>query len=490
MKDGGCTLWHMWRFGGSRKLALATVLLAAVLAGGSAAAQETIIAPARPNIVFFLMDDARREDLYRMENVVSLLGDRGTTFTNGIITDAVCCPSRTTILRGQYVHNHEVKEVVPPDGGARRFNELGLGNSTVATWLHDEGYRTALVGKYLNGHEGGVPPGWDRWTAMMGGQTSNYVDVQGKPVARNGRVWDAMFSSRALSFVENNAGGDAPFFLYAGFAAPHFGAGHEERYDDAFKRASLPRSPSFNEADRSDKPAYLRRAPALTRSQIRNLVLTNRERYRSVQTADEGIRKIISAVARAGELDNTYFFFFTDNGYHLGEHAMTKGKETAYVEDADFPLIVRGPGVAQGAQRDELVLTNDFAPTWADLAGVGVPNFVDGRSMAPLLAGGDAPWRDAALVEGYTDHTFAGLPPYQSVRTGDWTYTEYETGEKELYDLTADTYQLESKHDDPAYADEEAALAARLEALEGCAAQTCREAENAPQDNSTDTTTP
>lgn len=175
-------------------------------------------------------------------------------------------------------------------------------------------------------------------------------------------------------------------------------------------------------------------------------------------------------------MDNTYIVFTTDNGYHMGEHRLEAGRYMPYKEDANFPLILRGPGVAEGVTRDELVLNTDFAPTVADLAGAQAPGFVDGRSFAPLLETGKVPWRDAALMEGFPLYKF-GRPAFSGVWTGegDW-YVEYEGGERELYDVAADPYQLENLAGTRPEA--EAALSARLETLKTCARNSCRVAED------------
>ena len=176
----------------------------------------------------------------------------------------------------------------------------------------------------------------------------------------------------------------------------------------------------------------------------------HRGRLRSLQTVDRTIRDLTKALAETGELDNTYIVFTTDNGYHLGEHRLEAGRYMPYKEETNFLLIVRGPDVAEGAKRRELVLNTDFAPTVADLAGARTPGFVDGRSFEPLLGTRDAPWRDAALMEGFPLPK-VGRPAYAGVWTtdGDW-YVEYEGGERELYDVAADPYQLEEPGGDAA----------------------------------------
>jgi N-acetylglucosamine-6-sulfatase len=156
---------------------------------------------------------------------------------------------------------------------------------------------------------------------------------------------------------------------------------HQDR--NKFDDTPLPRLRSFNERDVSDKPSWVRSKPLLTRDEIRNHKRFYRDRLRSLQAVDRGVGRLMDALADCGRLDNTYIVFWTDNGYHMGEHRLgalgaTSGKGTPYVEDTRVPLIVRGPGVPQAERRQELVLNTDIAPTFAELAEAQAPVFVDG----------------------------------------------------------------------------------------------------------------
>jgi N-acetylglucosamine-6-sulfatase len=169
--------------------------------------------------------------------------------------------------------------------------------------------------------------------------------------------------------------------------------------------------------------------------------------------------------------------FTTDNGLQTGQHRLTK-KSTPYEEAAGVPLVVRGPGVPAGVVRDQLVINNDFAPTFADWADTGVPGFVDGRSFAPLLGldpPPDSAWRTAVLNEQDQKKRFH-IPDYEAVRTGDQTYVRWKTGERELYDLRRDPYELENVSDeaDPLTI---ARLKTRVELLSDCRGSSCRAAE-------------
>jgi N-acetylglucosamine-6-sulfatase len=218
-----------------------------------------------------------------------------------------------------------------------------------------------------------------------------------------------------------------------------------------FDDTSLPRPPSFNEEDVSDKPAWVRSKPQLTREQIRKHRLFYRDRLRSLQAVDRAVGRLIGALAATGRLDNTYLVFWSDNGHHMGEHRLgalgaTSGKGTPYVEDIRVPLIVRGPNVPQ-AERQELVLNTDIAPTFAELAEAQAPDFVDGRSFVPLLGGETLLWRTAGLIENRRG-SGSDRPAYSGMFMQNRTYVEYENGEKELYDLQTDPYQLQNTYED------------------------------------------
>ena len=190
---------------------------------------------------------------------------------------------------------------------------------------------------------------------------------------------------------------------------------------------------------------------------------------------DEMVASLTEELEATGELENTYIFFTSDNGWFSGEHRIKQGKDRPYEESARVPLFVRGPGIAPGTKVEELALNTDLAPTFAELAGLeGFP--ADGRTLAPLLRGEGPPWRSSVLLEGFVGR---GARVYGAVRSEDYKYVEYGNGEEELYDLRADPYELESLHEtaDPSLVE---GLKGRLEALRECAGTGCQEAEDGP----------
>jgi len=236
------------------------------------------------------------------------------------------------------------------------------------------------------------------------------------------------------------------------------------------------RRPSFNEADVGDKPGWVRSKPPLTPDQIAQIDELYRKRLRSMLAVDEMLDAIVGALQATGRLENTYIMFTSDNGFELGEHRLDIGKRTAYEGSIRVPLIVRGPGVPAARVIDHLAVNIDLAPTVAELAGAPLPEFVDGRSLVPLLNGGaPADWRRAFLVE-YWPEEGDEVSKFQALRTQDRLYVEYQTGERELYDLVSDPDELESLHAsaDPGLI---AQLGARMAELRRCAGGTCRIAE-------------
>jgi len=473
-----------------RLLALVAMLGLIGIFGLTAGQAERSLAQttSRPNILFVLTDDMNVSDLRYMPRTENLLAEGGVEFTNAFVTNSLCCPSRSTILRGQYSHNHKILGNFSPLGGFEKFRDLGRERSTIATWLDDEGYQTVFLGKYLNGYDNTryVPPGWDRWYGYLdyyeASPDTYRINENGRIVTydRSRRHDTDLFADKAASFIRTKAGG-APFFMYLATNAPHTPAFAPKRHEGMFSNVTLPKPPSFNEADVSDKPAWVRDKPRLTSNAVGDLRLAHRKRLRSLQSVDEMVGRLVDALKDTGQLSNTYVFFTSDNGFHLGEHRL-QSKSTPYEETISVPLLVRGPDVPRGVNRSAMALNNDLAPTLADLAGVPPPAFVDGRSLGPLLsAAPPASWRSAFLVEHrrsanegpYARH----ITDYDAVRTTSYLYVEYRTGEKELYNLGNDPYELRSNHR-TAGSDLKRRLASRLDGLRGCAADGCRRAEN------------
>jgi N-acetylglucosamine-6-sulfatase len=357
----------------------------------------------------------------------------------------------------------------------------------LATWLDDAGYETALFGKYLNGYgnigRNHVPAGWDEWYGTVGTKTLNQ---NGQLVTYEADTYlDDALSGLAQDFVRRQERKDAPFFMYLSTHAPHAPAEPSLRHEYPYEGLQVPRTPSFYEAEVSDKPGWVRNL-SLDTTDKKRLDEHYRDRLRTMAAVGEMTGGLLRTLEHTGKLENTYVVLTSDNGYHMGQNRLGLGKQTAYEEDIRVPLMIRGPGVPAGVSREKMVLNNDFAPTFADLAGLRPPASVDGRSFASLLdksQGNDpASWRMAFEIrhwedkrDGPTNERVTPVPPYQAVRTQRYLYVEYEAGERELYDLRKDPYELHNMHDS---ADPD--LISRLDALRDCAGEGCRTAKDAP----------
>jgi len=454
--------------------------------------------PPQPNIVFVLTDDLSWDLLPYMRNV-RRLQQRGTTFSNYFVTDSLCCPSRASILTGMYPHDTGIFRNTGPDGGFAAFHDFGLEQDTYATSLQGVGYRTALMGKYLNQYSPArirtalgrpyVPPGWTDWTVAGNGyQGFGYRLARTVRVVRHGfRARDYLtnvLARQGLDFMGQSVAAGAPFMVNMWTFAPHAPAVPAPRDARRFAGLAAPRDPSFDEDDMSDKPAWLRGHRALTDGELARIDETFRDRVRTVQAVDRAIGRLQRRLRTLGIARNTYIVFSSDNGFHLGQHRLTPGKLTAYDPDVRVPLIVSGPGVAAGRVVDAMTENTDLCPTFAELAGAPAPPNADGHSLVPLLRASDAAsaaadWRDAVLIEHHGNVSLglgdpdappagSGNPPsYEALRSRDALYVEYADGERELYDLATDPFQLHNLADD-APPERLARLSTQLAAMTNC----------------------
>jgi len=461
----------------------AFIVLAGVGAGGcggSATGPSPSVTPAPtpspdpPNLVLVLTDDLDVETTNELPRIFDLVAAQGMRFTRAYVSMPVCGPARASLLTGRFPHNHGVVDNHPPYGGFPAFRRHE--DSTIATWLHAAGYRTSLVGKYINDYPMDVPPeyippGWDDWyghlSAFEDGRFFNYW-VNDNGIVRRHASTPADYSAdveteHAVRFIRESVGRPEPLFLYLAPEAPHVPANYAARHGSEFRYSVAPRVPSFNESDVRDKPAQVRRRPLLTDAEVDRLDRIQRWRLRSMRAVEDMVDAVIQALAETDRLENTYLIFTSDNGLLMGQHRLPHKKRVVYEESIRIPLMVRGPGVR--GTSDEPVMLMDLAPTLLELAGVPIPEDVDGRSLVPLLRGQQVPWRADVLVE--INNTLA-------LRTPDWLYAELATDELELYDMLADPYQLESLHKDadPAFLEQ---LSERIQVLLACRGIICRE---------------
>lgn len=457
----------------------------------------------RPDIILITVDDMRQHDYLALSRTISLLAAQGTTYPNYVMTTPLCAPSRASLLRGQYAHNTGVLRNGPPNGGWATFQGNGDDQSTLAVWLQQATpqYRTAFVGKYLNGYRNArnaVAPGWSDWVVPVPVAFYDYqMNVNGQSEAHGSKPKDYLtdvLAKKAQDIIASTPPA-TPLFMYFAPKAPHGPATPAPRHEGDFASHPLEQTGSFNEADMSDKPQYMQRA-SLTPAEIADLQDLDRSRLESLLAVDQAVEKIVNALDAAGRLARAYIFFVTDNGYLLGEHRRT-AKLVPYEEVVRMSLLVRGPDVPRGQTNNAMVANIDIAPTIAALAKATPPAFVDGRSFAATFSG-PASERQALLLETFggeeTDPeeleesealralvNAAPVPGYRAIRTADRLYVEYQTTqERELYDLQSDPSQLQSQHANPDYAADITDLSAWLATLRNCRATECHAAENAP----------
>jgi N-acetylglucosamine-6-sulfatase len=433
----------------------------------------------RPNVVLINTDDMNVSDLIVMRKTLSLLGVHGTTFRNSYVSYPLCCPSRATQLTGQYAHNHGVVT-------DQHFTDLDSSN-TLAVWLKRAKYRTAMVGKYLNGYGvlnfREIPPGWKQWYALTGGTEQKRY---GFKLNENGKVHnyprkpanyiDYVLGAKVNGLLKEWAPSPKPFFLYYNPNNPHGEKGTPiwstrdpepaPQYLGRFGDIQAPRYPNFDEPNVSDKPKQIRGIPRLSDRDIADIDRRYRGRLESLLSVDDEIKKIVGLVRKYGDKRKTFFIFTSDNGLELGAHRI-EFKDYLYEEGERVPLIIRGPGVPQNTTRDQLVANIDLAPTIVSLAKATPGRVMDGINLLPLT-------RDPAVS---TDRSIlfesVDLDIY-GVRRGPWSYNRYSDGEDELYNLDSDPYQLTNVADDDGLASLKASLAADLARLRTCSGATCR----------------
>src|SRR5215213_9874573 len=438
------------------------------LVGATSGASE------RPNFLVIMTDDQPYYTVPRTKSVVSMIGYAGTTFDPyAYVSTPICGPARATLLTGKWSHNTGLTKT---KGAYQELHGSVYESDTIATRLAQAGYKTYFGGKYTNGYDGlAVPPGWNNWFGMV-----EPINNAGSFLYRNRsriKTYDRtiynetdVLGTNAASFVRNQAGSSAPWFAYVCSHAPHEPYYPAPKHANEFTTTPLRNVASIGEQVLSDKPGWVQAEAPYTDAERTADTRGYQGKLRELQEVDDMVASLMGALADTGQLANTYVFFLTDNGYLFGEHGLHK-KNGPYEEASRTPLIVRGPNVRSGFVSSVMVSHLDIPPTLLDLAGVPWSD-LDGRSLVPVfLAGGKRPagWRDEVFVEGLVWHM---------LRTPEWAYIEWDDGEKELYDMYTDPYQLQSLHADPDKADLIARLSARLETFKRCSGVSCRTAES------------
>ena len=460
------------KFSLPRGVFLQSILILLVLSGISA----PVTAQQKPNIVLINLDDADADLLsdetlsIRFPNLEAL-ANRGLRFTNTHSTTPLCGPSRACLLRGQYAHNtnifvNEPNAKVANDmpGGMRLYREQGFYENDLSTWMQDAGYHTMMVGKFIHGDfEKALPQGWDDFYSYMGSRYFEFFRLtnelpQGKWTRSEPGIYRTNSETEAALKViqahsDNNDG--KPFFLYLNPLAPHNASDQQmvdvERYGDLWSDVLPPMDESYNELDYRDKVGDFASIPQIPSFWEVFINDHYRDRLRATLSFDDQLGAIVDRLESLGELENTYIFVTSDNGFSQGENRVF-GKGYHFDHATRIPLLVAGPGVTHDS-KNHLLAHIDLAPTIVDIAGGTIPSFVDGMSFKRLI---DDPnsvaedrWRDSILIENWETKSIFNndvLCAANTMRRYDTVYTEHATGEQEYYNLSSDPLQLNNSY--------------------------------------------
>lgn len=420
--------------------------------------------PSPPNIVIINLDDARADAGIVLPKTLGWLADGGATYTNAYVSTPSCCPSRATLMTGQFVHNNgQVDQVTP----------LTDERDSIQRHLSDAGWFTAHSGKYLHYYDvTEIAPNWDRWTHYKGGYNNVLVNIDGD-VGRSSVYSTTLTFDTAIEYAQDftAADDDRPFYLHIAPVAPHRPLDPEPRYANAPVPAWNP-PPSVGEADRSDKPPFV---SFLNESEAESRRVREGQ-LRLLMSLDDQVDRFMRTLDQLGELDNTLVLFTSDNGYFWGEHGRTS-KFLPYTEAVEVPLYVYWEGhIEPGSVNDDLVSHIDILPTVLTAAGVEWDHTVDGRDfLDPSFE------REYLLTEYFLDESNANfISDWSSIRNEAHVYNEYygTAGEvifREYYDLRSDPWELENQlaTNPEAVADEVARLAPRLERYRNCVGSRC-----------------
>jgi N-acetylglucosamine-6-sulfatase len=431
--------------------------------------------PTRPNIVLIMTDDQRWDSMAQLPATNARTWRR---YTRAFVDEPMCCPSRAGTFTGRLPTHTKVQ--TNGDG-----SQLDV-SKTFATMLHRNGYQTAFAGKYLNGYPFGrhayKPPGWDKFYGMTG--PLRYYDYT---IVENGKdvTYGTSEADYSTDVLRNKIVGASKAFSPArpvllDFApnAPHraglLDPTPARRDTGSCANTTFPVPPSFNAYDTVSEPTWMAGEPLRDLTSVQRL---ERAMCETLRGADTAVSAIFNELAREGRLANTYVVFTSDNGYHFGEHRLLE-KGDIYDESVRVPLLVTGPGVVSGTDA-RLTSNIDIAPTFLEWAGVTPPkNFFDGTSFAASARGVAKSGPTAILLRGCRTIAVPGgrglCGGYETnmgmnwgLRTATWKYIEYPDGEKQLFDVVTDPYEMTNLAPDPAYAATITALHDRMVAMGG-----------------------
>jgi arylsulfatase A-like enzyme len=430
----------------ARRVAIVVWLALAMMGVGSGVSSPARAArPHRPDVIVIVTDDQRIGTVGWMPVVSNYIKRHGVRFSRAMVPTSLCCPSRASLLTGEYSHTTKVWS---NDAGWTRFVGAGMESRTMAVWLRRSGYRTGLVGKYLNGYKGtGPPPGWAVWHAFTQSNVGYYnyeLRHTNGSLTRHG-FDPASYSTDVLRgyasrFIRGTPTAK-PLFLYFAPFAPHEPATPAPRHLRLAAPIGSFWPPSAQEQDLSDKPPWIQRLPAVSWSSIQDLRVLQ---YRTLRSVDEAVASILDAQRARGRLRNTLLVFLSDNGLMWGEHRVL-GKFVPYEGATRIPMAIAWPArLPQGRVDARLALNMDIPVTIA--AAAGAPHgTVAGRSLLQRWK------RSGSVLEARSTRvpgpngTNVERPAYCGWRTVRFLYVRYANGVTELYDYAVDAFELQNR---------------------------------------------
>lgn len=401
---------------------------------GRTAAQEP------PNILFLLGDDHRWDVLGAAGNTfvqtpnLDAIAIRGTRFSRAFVTTSICMASRATTLTGQYTATHGINDFSNP------LTPEQL-QRTYPLHMRDAGYYTGFIGKWGVGNE--LPtesfdyfdgfPGQGTYLHEVEGETRHLTELQG---------------DSAVTFF-SQAPADRPFCLSVSFKAPHVQDAHPLQFiydpdlQPLYSEVTIPTPVTVEDEYFERLPEFMQTSECRTRWHRRFSSPSHRQQsikgyYRLVTGIDSAVGLMLRALERSGRLDNTIIVYTGDNGMFLGEHGFA-GKWLMHEESIRIPMLFAGPGI-ESQVRDDMVLSNDMAPTLLALAGLDPLDSMEGRNLAPVLRGETPEPRREWFYEYHYGHG-GKIPESEGIRTEAWKYIRYTAVDpvyEELYHIAED----------------------------------------------------
>jgi arylsulfatase A-like enzyme len=421
---------------GAAGLALAGV----ALGRGGAGAQET-----KPNILLIMTDDQPYHTIGAMDALQDHLVAAGMRFDNGYVATPVCGPARGSVLTGKWSHNTGLEGT---NGAWQDLVDSAELPRNVARRLEAAGYTCHLTGKFTNGLESGewVCPGFDSWWAQL--EPVNDKDrlhfseggTGRREMPRDGTE-EGNETLVAARFTEDFVRGhqDGPWFACFWPHAPHGPYYPLDKYVDTHQGERPPTQFGEPGGDLSDKAPLARNSARLSDGARAEMMRGYRGKLREVEEVDDAVNRLVTALAETGQLERTWVFFVTDNGYQHGEHFLDK-KLWPYEESTRTPFVVRGPGVPPGTTNGHLVSQVDLLPTICEIAGADASG-VDGRSILPVLRDPGAPFREFLLVEA-EERGWHSVRMRRRNQAGagyeNLLFVKWQDGFEEVYDYAGD----------------------------------------------------